>query len=116
MTFTVNDNLKTNAIIAASSNSIGTDGQVLQSNGSVIYWGSGVDVTWPGANSNIFFHDNGAISANTQLNWYHANSTFSASGEGASPRLLGAPLPPPSGGRGAYRRGPYPRSPRSSRR
>ena len=84
MTFTVNDNLKTNAIIAASSNSIGTDGQVLQSNGSVIYWGSGVDVTWPGANSNIFFHDNGAISANTQLNWYHANSTFSVSGEGAS--------------------------------
>jgi hypothetical protein len=38
MTFIIDDNLKVSAIIAASANSIGTDGQVLASNGSVIYW------------------------------------------------------------------------------
>ena len=79
MTFIVDDNLKVNAIIAASSNSIGTDGQVLASNGSVIYWADTAgDV--PGANGQILFHYNEQLQANTTLYWHYANNTLEVSG------------------------------------
>jgi hypothetical protein len=75
MTFIIDDNLKVSAIIAASANSIGTDGQVLASNGSVIYAG---DV--PGANGQILFHYNEQLQANTTLYWHYANNTLEVSG------------------------------------
>ena len=79
MTFTVDDNLKVNAIIAASSNSIGADGQILASNGSVIYWtDTAGDV--PGANGQILFHYNEQLQANTTLYWHYANNTLEVSG------------------------------------
>jgi hypothetical protein len=79
MTFIIDDNLKVSAIIAASANSIGTDGQVLASNGSVIYWtDTAGDV--PGANGQILFHYNEQLQANTTLYWHYANNTLEVSG------------------------------------
>ena len=79
MTFIIDDDLKVNAIIAASSNSIGTDGQILASNGSVIYWADTAgDV--PGANGQILFHYNEQLQANTTLYWHYANNTLEVSG------------------------------------